>query len=107
VGVRWQDDGDSRYDPIGGTWKNFKEMTRIRFMRYDLAAPARFNGIAVPQEDVTINRPHEERAHEERAHAERPERSPLENAHLGKSPVTVTVTVPTTLHKSAGARAVK
>jgi dolichyl-phosphate beta-glucosyltransferase len=34
VGVCWQDDGDSRYDPIGGTWRNAKELLRIRFMRY-------------------------------------------------------------------------
>lgn len=34
VGVRWADDGDTRYDPIGGTIKNAKELLRIRFMRY-------------------------------------------------------------------------
>ena len=34
VGVRWADDGDSRYDPVGGTLKNAKELLRIRFMRY-------------------------------------------------------------------------
>ena len=34
VGVRWADDGDSRYDPIGGTWQNARELLRIRFMRY-------------------------------------------------------------------------
>jgi dolichyl-phosphate beta-glucosyltransferase len=39
VGVRWKDDGDSRYDPIGGTWKNLKELARIRFMRYDDLTP--------------------------------------------------------------------
>lgn len=99
VGVRWQDDGDSRYDPIGGTWKNFKEMTHIRFMRYDLAAPSKFGNISRTLETST----------KDWAHAERPlmERPPMENPHLGKSPVTVTVTVPTTLHQSAGARAVK
>jgi dolichyl-phosphate beta-glucosyltransferase len=37
VGVRWQDDGDSRYDPIGGTWKNARDLLRIRRMRYDLS----------------------------------------------------------------------
>jgi dolichyl-phosphate beta-glucosyltransferase len=37
VGVRWQDDGDSRYDPLGGTWKNMKELLQIRFGRYRLA----------------------------------------------------------------------
>jgi len=43
VGVRWADDGDTRYDPIGGTIKNARELLRIRFMRYDdstLAVPA-------------------------------------------------------------------
>lgn len=35
VGVRWADDGDTRYNPIGGTIKNAKELLRIRFMRYD------------------------------------------------------------------------
>jgi dolichyl-phosphate beta-glucosyltransferase len=34
VGVRWRDDGDSRYDPLGGTWKNLKEILRIRFATY-------------------------------------------------------------------------
>ena len=37
VGVRWADDGDSRYDPVGGTLKNAKELLRIRFMRYGAA----------------------------------------------------------------------
>jgi dolichyl-phosphate beta-glucosyltransferase len=45
VGVRWKDDGDSRYDPIGGTWKNFKELARIRFMRYDDADNLRFDAV--------------------------------------------------------------
>lgn len=35
VGVRWADDGDTRYNPIGGTIKNAKELLKIRFMRYD------------------------------------------------------------------------
>lgn len=34
VGVRWQDDGDSRYDPVAGTLKNARELLRIRFMQY-------------------------------------------------------------------------
>ena len=33
VGVRWADDGDSRYDPVAGTWKNARELLRIRFPR--------------------------------------------------------------------------
>lgn len=31
VGVRWRDDADSRYDPVGGTLKNARELLRIRF----------------------------------------------------------------------------
>jgi dolichyl-phosphate beta-glucosyltransferase len=38
VGVRWRDDGDSRYHPIYGTIRNLKELVRIRRMRYDLTA---------------------------------------------------------------------
>jgi dolichyl-phosphate beta-glucosyltransferase len=34
VGVRWRDDGDSRYSPISGTLKNARELLRIRLMRY-------------------------------------------------------------------------
>jgi dolichyl-phosphate beta-glucosyltransferase len=34
VGVRWQDDGDSRYAPVTGTWKNARELIRIRRARY-------------------------------------------------------------------------
>ncbi|HEX4795728.1 MAG TPA: dolichyl-phosphate beta-glucosyltransferase [Humisphaera sp.] len=37
VGVRWWDDGDSRYHPITGTWRNARELLRIRRMRYDLS----------------------------------------------------------------------
>ncbi len=38
VGVRWRDDGDSRYHPLWGTLHNAREIFRIRRMRYDLAA---------------------------------------------------------------------
>jgi dolichyl-phosphate beta-glucosyltransferase len=34
IGVRWRDDGDSRYAPISGTIKNARELMRIRMMRY-------------------------------------------------------------------------
>jgi dolichyl-phosphate beta-glucosyltransferase len=34
VGVRWQDDGDSRYAPVSGTWENARELLRIRRARY-------------------------------------------------------------------------
>jgi dolichyl-phosphate beta-glucosyltransferase len=31
VGVRWQDDGDTRLKLVSGNWKNFKDLLRIRF----------------------------------------------------------------------------
>ncbi len=34
VGVRWQDDGDSRLNLVAGNLKNAKELLRIRFMKY-------------------------------------------------------------------------
>jgi dolichyl-phosphate beta-glucosyltransferase len=34
VGVRWRDDGDTRYSPISGTIKNARELLRIRMLRY-------------------------------------------------------------------------
>jgi hypothetical protein len=68
VGVRWKDDGDSRYDPIGGTWKNFKELARIRFMRYEDADISRFNP---------------------------------ETTHQQPSPMTVTVSLPSTCRHSS------
>lgn len=40
VGVRWRDDGDSRYSPLSGTIKNARELLRIRALRYpDLPPP--------------------------------------------------------------------
>jgi dolichyl-phosphate beta-glucosyltransferase len=47
VGVRWQDDGDSRYDPVAGTWRNARELLRIRFMQYP---PVRRGVVAFPAE---------------------------------------------------------
>jgi dolichyl-phosphate beta-glucosyltransferase len=81
VGVRWQDDGDSRYDPIGGTWKNFKELARIRFMRYDLSTPSSFGRDA----------------------SAAPVASTGSNGVANRPAVTMTVTVPTSLHKSTSA----
>jgi len=50
TGVRWADDGDSRYDPIGGTIRNAKELLRIRRMRYELPAIAReIQPASIPQ----------------------------------------------------------
>jgi len=34
VGVRWQDDGDSRSNLASGTWKHARDLLRIRFSRY-------------------------------------------------------------------------
>jgi glycosyltransferase involved in cell wall biosynthesis len=34
VGVRWQDDGDSRSNLVGGTWKHARDLLRIRFTDY-------------------------------------------------------------------------
>jgi dolichyl-phosphate beta-glucosyltransferase len=34
VGVRWRDDGDSRYSPIAGTLRNARELMRVAMMRY-------------------------------------------------------------------------
>jgi dolichyl-phosphate beta-glucosyltransferase len=34
VGVRWRDDGDSRYSPIAGTLRNARELVRVALMRY-------------------------------------------------------------------------
>jgi glycosyltransferase involved in cell wall biosynthesis len=31
IPVRWRDDNDSRYDVVQGTWRNFRELLRIRF----------------------------------------------------------------------------
>jgi len=31
VGVRWQDDGDSRLQLVAGNWRNFLDLIRIRF----------------------------------------------------------------------------
>jgi dolichyl-phosphate beta-glucosyltransferase len=40
VGVRWQDDGDTRLKLISGNWKNLKDLFRIRFGRRLAAKPA-------------------------------------------------------------------
>ena len=41
VGVRWQDDGDTRLQLVSGNWKNVKDLFRIRFGgRRGAAGPA-------------------------------------------------------------------
>ena len=42
VGVRWQDDGDSRSNLAVGTWKHARDLLKIRFSNY-----ARGNGVAL------------------------------------------------------------
>jgi len=37
VGVRWQDDGDTRLQLVSGNWKNLKDLFRIRFNRHRVA----------------------------------------------------------------------
>jgi dolichyl-phosphate beta-glucosyltransferase len=39
VGVRWQDDGDSRLDLVAGNWRNLQDILRIRFGTYPPPAP--------------------------------------------------------------------
>ena len=45
VGVCWRDDGDSRYNPIIGTWRNARDLLRIRGMKYDLSEDAPYSSI--------------------------------------------------------------
>jgi dolichyl-phosphate beta-glucosyltransferase len=40
VGVRWQDDGDSRLRLVAGNWRNFLDILRIRFGAVAPARPA-------------------------------------------------------------------
>ena len=40
VGVRWQDDGDSRLRLVAGNWRNFLDILRIRFTPVPAAAPS-------------------------------------------------------------------
>ena len=48
VGVRWQDDGDSRLDLVAGNWRNMQDILRIGFTRF--RAPAAVNlDLVAPQ----------------------------------------------------------
>ncbi len=53
VGVRWHDDGDSRYNPIGGTWRNMQEIFRIRFGKYPQHIQQTSDVELAPQEKET------------------------------------------------------
>ena len=48
VGVRWQDDGDSRSNLVGGTWKHARDLFRIRFGSYATPNRARATQAAEP-----------------------------------------------------------
>ncbi len=48
VGVKWQDDGDTRLRLVSGNWKNLKDLFRIRFgRRQSTGAAAKTNRIIV------------------------------------------------------------
>ena len=48
VGIRWQDDGDSRLDLVAGNWRNMQDILRIGFTRF--RAPAAVNlDLVAPQ----------------------------------------------------------
>jgi dolichyl-phosphate beta-glucosyltransferase len=51
TGVRWRDDGDSRYDPIWGSLRNARELLRIKRMQYDL------DSVAMPTLPIAPPRP--------------------------------------------------
>ena len=36
VGIAWSDDGDSRLELVRGNMRNFADILRIRFARYEL-----------------------------------------------------------------------
>ena len=38
VGVRWQDDGDSRLDLVAGNWRNARDILKIGFQRFRVPA---------------------------------------------------------------------
>ena len=38
VGIRWQDDGDSRLDLVAGNWRNAKDILKIGFSRFKVPA---------------------------------------------------------------------
>ena len=47
VGIRWQDDGDSRLDLVAGNWRNAKDILRIGLSRFKAPAAGQF----APRED--------------------------------------------------------
>ena len=42
IGIRWQDDGDSRLELVAGNWRNAKDILRIGLGRFKVPAAANF-----------------------------------------------------------------
>ena len=40
VGIRWQDDGDSRLELVAGNWRNAKDILKIGLRRFKAPAPS-------------------------------------------------------------------
>jgi dolichyl-phosphate beta-glucosyltransferase len=53
VGVRWHDDGDSRLNLVTGNWRNMLDILRIRFARYQPAAPIADIEVAAQEKEVS------------------------------------------------------
>jgi dolichyl-phosphate beta-glucosyltransferase len=53
VGVRWHDDGDSRLNLVAGNWRNMLDILRIRFARYQPAAPIADIEVAAQEKEVS------------------------------------------------------
>jgi dolichyl-phosphate beta-glucosyltransferase len=47
IGVKWQDDGDTRLQMVSGNWRNLKDLFRIRFNRWRFKSP-----IATPSNSI-------------------------------------------------------
>ena len=50
VGIRWQDDGDSRLDLVAGNWRNMKDIFRIGLGRFRVPAAVNLDLVA-PQSE--------------------------------------------------------
>ena len=53
VGIRWQDDGDSRLDLIAGNWRNAKDILRIGFGRFRVPVPSEWEPLQSREETAT------------------------------------------------------
>jgi len=56
VGIRWQDDGDSRLDLIAGNWRNAKDIMKIGLSRFKVPQACRIfdEAPAVPRKPAAI-----------------------------------------------------